>query len=77
VDKLFFLLRSYFNTDDLDEKYLLQSDLEGDFITASGLKQIYKRIFSEKAVYNVTFSKTKHMKAYFSCYMPTNLALSL
>ena len=66
VDKLFFLLRSYFATDDMDEKFMLQADLEGDFIANAKLKQIYKRIFSEKVVFNRNFSKTKHMSSYFS-----------
>ena len=66
VDKLFFLLRAYFATDDMDEKFMLQADLEGDFITNAKLKQIYKRVFSEKVMYNTNFSKTKHMGSYFS-----------
>jgi len=66
VDKLFYLLRAYFATDDMDEKFMLQADLEGDFIANAKLKQIYKRIFSEKIVYNKSFTKTKHMGSYFS-----------
>lgn len=66
VDKLFFLLRAYFATDDMDEKFMLQADLEGDFVTNAKLKQIYKRLFNEKVVYNKNFSKTKHMDSYFS-----------
>ena len=66
VDKLFYLLRAYFATDDMDEKFMLQADLEGDFITNVKLKQIYRRIFSARVTYNVNFSKTKHMGSYFS-----------
>jgi len=66
VDKLFYLLRAYFATDDMDEKFMLQADLEGDFITATKLKQIYRRLFAEKVAFNKNFSKTKHMKIYFS-----------
>ena len=66
VDKLFFLLRAYFATDDMDEKFMLQADLEGDFITNAKLKQIYKRIFDERVIYNKNFTKTKHMGTYFS-----------
>lgn len=32
TDKLYYLFRSYLNTEDSDEKFLLQADLEGDFI---------------------------------------------
>ncbi len=66
TDKLFYLFRAYLNTDDMDEKHLLLADLEGDFIANTALKAVYKRIFAEKASYNVTFSKTKHMDDYFS-----------
>jgi len=66
VDKLFFLLRAYFATDDMDEKFMLQADIEGDLVTNTKLKQIYKRVFAEKAVYNTNFSKTKHMGSYYS-----------
>lgn len=66
TDKLYYLLRSYLNTEDQDEKFLLQADLEGDFIANVPLKQIYKRIFQQKVTYNVNFSKTKHCKDYFA-----------
>lgn len=66
TDKLYYLLRSYLNTEDQEEKFLLQADIEGDFIANAPLKQIYKRIFNEKVKYNVNFSKTKHSGDYFS-----------
>lgn len=75
TDKLFYLFRAYLNTDDLDEKYLLLADLEGDFISNAALKKIYRRIFSEKVNYNVNFSKTKHMDDYFA--MLSHLFLQL
>lgn len=65
TDKLYYLLRSYLNTEDQDEKFLLQADLEGDFIANAPLKQIYKRIFNQKVKYNVNFSKMKHCGDYF------------
>jgi hypothetical protein len=65
TDKLFYLFRSYFHTDDIDEKHMLLADLEGDFINAATLKKIYKRHFSEK-IGNVKFSKSNNMGDYFS-----------
>ncbi len=65
TDKLYYLLRSYLNTEDQDEKFLLQADLEGDFITNASLRQIYRRIFQQRVKYNVNFSKTKHTMDYF------------
>ena len=66
TDKLYYLFRSYLNTEDSDEKFLLQADLEGDFIANAPLKKIYRRIFSQPAKYNVNFTKTKHCRDYFS-----------
>jgi len=66
TDKLYYLFRSYLNTEDPDEKFLLQADLEGDFIANAPLKKIYKRIFNQAVKYNTNFTKTRHCKDYFS-----------
>ena len=66
TDKLYYLIRSYMNTEDADEKFLLQADLEGDFMANAPLKKIYRRIFNEPVKYNVNFTKTKHCRDYFS-----------
>lgn len=66
TDKLYYLLRSYLNTEDQEEKFMLQADLEGDFIANAPLKQIYRRIYNERVKYNVNFSKTKHCRDYFA-----------
>ena len=66
TDKLFYVLRSYLNVDDADDKYLLKLDIEGDFISNSYLRQIYKRIFSKPVKYTVPFSKTRHTMDYFT-----------
>lgn len=66
TDKLYYLLRSYLNTEDAEEKFLLQADLEGDFIANAPLKKIYRRIFNTPVKYNVNFTKTKHCQDYFS-----------
>lgn len=63
--KLYFLLRSYLNTEDSDEKFILQADMEGDFIANSSLKKTYRRIFNQPAKYNTNFTKTKHCADYF------------
>lgn len=66
TDKLYYLFRSYLNTEDSDEKFLLQADLEGDFIANVPLKKIYRRIFNQPVKYNTNFTKTKHCNDYFS-----------
>ena len=74
-DKLFYLFRSYLHTDDPEEKHMLLADLEGDFIGIQALRKIYKRIFSEKCAFNVSFAKTKHISDYFSMLSHLFLAL--
>lgn len=66
TDKLYYLFRSYLNTEDADEKFLLQADLEGDFIANAPLKKIYRRIFGQPVRYNVNFTKTKHCGDYLA-----------
>ena len=65
TNKLYYLLKSYLNTEDYDEKFMLLADIEGDFINTANLKTIYKRIFNEKVKLSVNFSKTKHAMDYF------------
>lgn len=66
TDKLYYLFRAYLNTEDPDEKFLLQADLEGDFVANASLKKIYRRIFGQTIKYNENFSKTRHCGDYFS-----------
>jgi len=66
TDKLYYLLRAYLGTEDQDERFQLQADIEGDFIANNVLKQIYRRIYNQPVKYNVSFSKTKHMADYFT-----------
>ena len=66
TDKLYYLLRAYLNTEDVEEKFLLQADMEGDFMANAPLKKIYRRIFNHPVKYNVNFSKTKHCQDYFT-----------
>ena len=66
TDKLYYLFRSYLNTEDSDEKFLLQADMEGDFIANAPLKKIYRRIFNQPVKYNTNFTKTRHCGDYFS-----------
>lgn len=66
TDKLYYLFRCYLNTEDPDEKFLLQADLEGDFIANVPLKKIYRRIFDQPVKYNTNFTKTRHCSDYLS-----------
>lgn len=68
TDKLYYLLRSYMSTDDPDERFQMQADLEGDVISNAALRKIYKRLFGETVKFNVNFTKTKHIWDYY-CFM--------
>ena len=45
---------------------MLLADMEGDFIPNAILKKIYKRVYSEKAMFNTNFIKGRHTGDYFS-----------
>lgn len=66
TNKLYYLIKAFLGTEDQEEKYMLLADLEGDFINNVTLRQIYKRIFNEPAIYNMNFIKTKHCMDYFA-----------
>ncbi|MBQ6720994.1 MAG: DUF2791 family P-loop domain-containing protein [Clostridia bacterium] len=66
TDKLYYLFQCFLKTDDQEEQFRLQADLEGDFISPPDLKRIYRRIAGKAAKMNVPFSKTKHCMDYFS-----------
>lgn len=66
TDKLYYLFRSYLNTEDMDEKFLLQADLEGDFVSNGSLKKICRRVLNQTIKYNENFSKTRHCGDYFT-----------
>ncbi len=66
VNKLNYLVKSYLETEDYDERFMLLADLEGDFLANASLKQIYKRLYAEKALYNSSFNKSKHALDYMA-----------
>jgi hypothetical protein len=66
TDKLFYVLKSYLGTEDIDEKFMFLADMEGDFIPNASVREIYKRIYSEKVNFNENFTKSRHAWDYFS-----------
>ncbi|MFA7671595.1 MAG: BREX system ATP-binding domain-containing protein [Sphaerochaetaceae bacterium] len=66
TDKLYHVLRSYLYSDDQDERFLLRGDIEGDFISNTQVKQLYRRIFQEKVQFNTNFNKFKNSQDYFA-----------
>ena len=65
TDKLYYLLKAFSNTDNIDIRFSLLADLQGDFITNAQLKKVYREIFAEKVVFSANFAKTKHVWDYF------------
>ncbi|MDR2087843.1 MAG: ATP-binding protein [Clostridiales Family XIII bacterium] len=66
VNKLYYVLKAYLGTQDDEEKYLLLGDLEGNFMANTTLRQIYRRIYGEPAIFNVAFAKSRHLQDYFA-----------
>jgi hypothetical protein len=66
TNKLFYVLKSYLGTQDDEEKYLLAADIDGDFMTASGIRKVYRRVFGEPPVFNENFLKSRHTGDYLA-----------
>jgi len=66
TDKLYYLLKCFVKTEDLEERFQFQTDLEGDFISNVLIKQVYRRIYEEKVVFNQNFAKTRHSFDYYT-----------
>ena len=66
TNKLYYVLKSYLGTEDMDEKFMLLADMEGDFMPNATVRKIYGRIYSEKANFNANFVKSRHTWDYFA-----------
>lgn len=64
TDKLYYVLKAYFGSEDPEEKFQLLGDLEGDFIAIGALKKMYRRIYNQTARMKQSFSKTKNCSDY-------------
>ena len=65
TDKLYFLLRALFGTQDEDERSAFLADLTGEFVSGATIKRSYRRITGKPAKFSQSFSKTKHGMDYF------------
>ena len=65
TDKLYYLLRAFFGTQDEDERSLFLADLTGEFAPGAMIKRSYRRITGKPAKFSQSFSKTKHGMDYF------------
>ena len=66
TDKLYYLLRAYFGTQDEEEREAFLADLEGDFTGAPLIRRSYRRIYGNPVRFNQNFSKTKHGMDYYN-----------
>ncbi len=66
TNKLYYVLKSYLGTEDGDEKAMLIADLEGDFAPNAAIKNIFKRVYEQKATFNQNFVKSRHTGDYIT-----------
>ncbi len=66
TNRIYYLLRAMWGTQDEEEKELFLADLEGDFVSNPMIKKIFRRISGKPAQFNVNFTKTKHAMDYFA-----------
>lgn len=65
TDKLYYLLRAFFGTQEEEERAAFLADMEGDFATGALIKKSYRRITGKVAKFSQPFSKSKHGLDYF------------
>lgn len=65
TDKLYYMLRAFFETGDEEERLTFLADIEGDYAANALIKRSYRRVSGKPAKFNQTFSKTKHSMDYF------------
>jgi hypothetical protein len=66
TNRLYFVLKAYWGTQNDEERYALLGDIEGNFMANATIRQIYRRIYGQSAVYNMNFVKTRHVMDYFA-----------
>ena len=74
TDKLYYVLKSYLNTQDEEEKFALLADMEGDFIANAQLKRIYRRIFNTPGPIQYQLFQDKTCHGLFQFHEQTVLA---
>ena len=65
TDKVYYLLKAFWGTQEDEERYAFLADLEGDFTTSALIKRSFRRITGTPAKFSKPFSKTKHSMDYF------------
>lgn len=63
--RIHYVLDAYLHGEQMEQKYLLQSDFEGDFISNSTIRQIYSS-YCHKKCEKFSFSKTQNSIDYFA-----------
>jgi hypothetical protein len=66
TNRLFYILKSYLGTQNDEEKYTLLGDISGNFMANAAIRQIYRRIYNQSAVFDTSFVKSKHVMDYFA-----------
>lgn len=65
TDKLYYMLKALFGTQEEEERSAFLADLEGDFTTAALIKKSCRRITGSPVKFRQSFTKTKHAMDYF------------
>jgi len=66
TNKIFFVLKDMWETQDEEERERFLADLEGDFVSTALVKRVFRRVTGKPAQFNQNFTKTKHCGDYFA-----------
>ena len=66
TNKIYFVLKDMWETQDEEEREQFLADLEGDFVSPALVKRVFRRVTGKPAQFNQNFTKTKHYGDYFA-----------
>lgn len=66
TNKIYFVLKDMWETQDEEEREQFLADLEGDFVSTALVKRVFRRVTGKSAQFNQNFTKTKHYGDYFA-----------
>ena len=66
TNKIYYVLKAMWGTQDEEEREQFLADLEGDFVSTALVKRVFRRVTGKPAQFNQNFTKTKHCGDYFA-----------
>ena len=66
TDRLYHVFENWMNAEDAEDHFMMQTDLEGDYVSTVNIKAIHKKCFGTTLKFESKFLFSRHMMDYFS-----------